>query len=237
MRKTKLRNFFRSASVFFQLKSKERIRLEELFDWQIEQLRENGIPKEVLSGIERKREKVLDHSFYFSSAPRYYETIPFLIVVPLGTLERFFSIPLSIINKAGLFDGSLENIHKSIDTEDVHNIQSIIEFSEPYFVYNLENGMNERSISGVSPLLAQNLLEKTKMSPLSLSEVLSLLIIFPNIYNVKGEKITVMGSRYRNENLIPEFLKNDKGFQLQWSFLYDLGANRVYPACWERKFF
>ncbi|PKM91842.1 hypothetical protein CVU82_01385 [Candidatus Falkowbacteria bacterium HGW-Falkowbacteria-1] len=235
--KSKIKNFFGRISVFFQFKTKERIKLEKLFDWQMEQLKEIGISKDIISRFREKKDEVLNHFLYFCSLPGYYEMTAFLPVIPLEILKRSFPFPLSTINKQELSSGSSRNLAESIDTEEVYDLRSDTEIPTPYFIFGLENGMNENSISSVSPSIAQDLFARTRLSPLNLSEALSMLIIFPGFYNGNGEKISIMGSRYRNEKVIPEFFRNGKGFQLSWAYDSNLGVEKVYPVCWERKFF
>lgn len=228
-----LKNFFKFLCGLFNFKTSKEKNLGSFFDWQIEKFKQKGISPDLLSEIEKQKEDVISFYIFDTYCPSYFETIPFVLVIPLPILKNKFDYPLFSVNQE---DGCLKNICESIEIEDVYSHGFIPENNKPYFLFCIESGMNEGSIFSVSPKEAERVFEKIKLNPLNVTEMLSFLMIFDDLYGGE-EKISLVSSRYRNNKNVPEFVKSRKGFMLKWDVFDNPDPKKVYPACWMRKQF
>ncbi|HNV12481.1 MAG TPA: hypothetical protein PK686_00455 [bacterium] len=227
------KKYFNLFLEFFSYVGDQEKKMGKTFDWQMSELEKKGIPAVILEKLKKKKRSVVFYACHQVYYPNYFEMIDFFPVIPFSVLKEKFDFPLFSINQE---DGCLMNICESIDTDKIYN-NSGPETNEPYFVFGAESGLNENSISGVSPRSALRIFEKVQIKPMNLTEALSFLMLYGNLYNGNGEKISVLDSRYRKDSFVPEFSRSRKGFKLLDDLLDSNDRKKVYPAILQRHFY
>jgi len=225
MKKIKL---FQRIIAFFACFSEKKKKMSSLFDWQIGRLREVGFPEKILALLQRQKNKVVRRACNYCY-PAYLDSIPFFPVFSLKVLEEVFKSPLLSVNQK---EGAELNLFESINIEKVYNKVGLKE--DFYFVFGGENGLNEDSIAGISPEKAEKVFDCLNLTPMNINETLSFLLLFSSLYNGGGEKISILGSRYRKEDFIPELFRSRDGFRLSDDLINNDDKKKVYPTCLKR---
>lgn len=227
-KKNLVKRFFNFLSCFTKKRREKRREMSSLFDWEMNQLRENGFSEEILLMLEGQKRKVVRKACHYCY-PVYLDAIPFFPVFSLKILEKVFKSPLLSVNQK---EGSDLNLFDSINIDKIYNKIGLDK--DFYFIFGGENGLNEDSISGISPDKAEKIFDHLQLKPLNINEVLSFLLLFSNLYNGGGERISVLGSRYRKDCFVPEFFRSRGGFRLSDDLINNNDKRKIYPTCLER---
>lgn len=131
---------------------------EELFDFQIQTLKERGVCEDILDMLQSKKDIVIRKA----RKTRIGEgNIPFLPILP--NLPFHSQIPMV------WHDGRTGQTHSRInEVTDIISVPSI-----PYYIFDIEDGSVTK---GVPPLDARMLIREQKRCPLTFSEIIGLAI-------------------------------------------------------------
>lgn len=218
---------------FFSYITNQEKKMGKIFDWQMSELEKKGIPVDLLLKFRKRKKQVVDFACHHVYYPTFFETIPFFPVVPYSILKEKFEFALFSLNQENKCP---MNVCESIDADKIyHKLEG--ESQEPYFIFGGETGLNENSVSYMSIRQAMQAFDKIELKPMNVVEVFSLLLLFSSLYNGNGEKISVLGSRFRKEDFIPEFIRSRDGFKLSNDLIDSSDRKKVFPAYLQKHFF
>lgn len=224
----KRKNLIKMFFNFFSCFAEKRKEMNNLFDWEVDQLRKNGFPEKILFHLESQRKRVVKKACNYCY-PVYLDSVPFFPVFSLEVLKEVFKSPLLSINQR---EGSELNLFDSINMEKIYNKIGLDK--DFYFLFGAGNGLDEDSIAGISPEKAEKVFECLDITPMNVNEALSFLILFSSLYNGGGERISILGSRYRKEDFVPELFRCRNGFRLSDDLINNDDKKKVYPTCLKR---
>ncbi len=157
---------------------------DDLFDRQIQTLRDRGCPSQVLAMLISQKPQVLAKA----STMTFKEgRIPFLSIIPFSALN--LSTQMSMVR-----NGNQSGI-SCLDTNEIKDIVSTP--VQPYFIFDVEDG---EGMLGRSVLKATELIKSQNRSPLTAAEVISLGI---QAKALSKRYVDAAGSRYRNDDRAP----------------------------------
>ncbi|MFA5420613.1 MAG: hypothetical protein WC280_01125 [Patescibacteria group bacterium] len=227
IRGNRIKRFFDKV-VIFLTKNEEEIKLERLFDRHIERFEDFGFPGHIIERIKEDKRRVVIYSLYHVFGPRCLEALHFCPIIPKYIWAEAFNSPLFKVNFRAMF---------KIDQEEFLRIfEDDIDSSEvtPYFIFNFEPGSN-RYVKGLNFETAENLFQKVKVFPLTFEQIMSTLIIYPEMYK-DGEKIVILPNKRKTKNFIYWF---EGSFKLgEWNNVdIEEVPEAAFPVYWKRKFF
>lgn len=207
-----------------------------LFDWQMSQLERKGLSASVLNQLKQQKKKVIKHMNNSVYYPRNSGMIYFVPVIPL----KYFDSQIGTMNMAFANESNsvvFLDILEIVKVGDIYNRLSV-DAQEPYFIFGLDAGLEERSVSGVSIDKAIYLFSRSVLSPLNFTEILSFLIIHDNYYKGSNiDAIPAIGSRYKQDNIVPEFIPYRDGFKILSTPLSSPEQNKTFLSALSREFF
>lgn len=206
--------------VVFLTRNEEEVKLEKLFDDQMEKLVNFGVDEKIISDLRKQRRKVTAASLYSVFCPRYLKALPFFPVFPKEVWRDLFRKSFFRICFRSMFNIEPEEALKLFQDDYYPDKKE-----SPYFVFGFEPG-NEKYIEGLDIKSASWIFKKLKLRPLSAVEVMSMLLVYSDFYK-DGEKIMLIPNRrkfsqfiywYESSFSLGKFNDNDSSYLPEAAF-------------------
>jgi hypothetical protein len=181
--------------IIFLTRNEEELKLEKLFDSQMDKLVNFGVDEKIISDLRKQRRKVTAASLYSVFCPRYLKALPFFPVFPKEIWRDLFGKSFFRICFRSMFDIEPEEVLKLLEDDYCPDKKE-----SPYFVFGFEPG-NEKYIEGLDIKSASWIFKKLKLRPLSAAEIMSMLLVYSDFYK-DGEKIMLIPNRRKNSQFI-----------------------------------
>ena len=184
--------------------------LSDLFDRQIEILRDRGCPNQVLARLISQKSQVLAKA---STIVFKDNRIPFLPIIPFSSLS--LSTQMSMVkngNKAGFTNLKANEIKDIVSTPN-----------QPYYIFDVEDGTD---MLGRSVRKATELIKNLDRSPLTAAEVISLSI---QTDALSKRYVDAGGSRSESDDGAPHLALFVSQPKLNWNFV-DYSSDRCGSA-------
>jgi len=184
--------------------------LSDLFDRQIENLRNRGCPDQVLAMLIRQKPQVL---VKVSAMTFKKNRIPFLPIIPFSLLN--LSIQTSMVRNDNWLGFT------NLDANEIKDIVSTPH--QPYYIFDVEDG---KDMLGRSVLKATELIKSQDRSPLTAAEVISLGI---QTDALSKRYVDAGGSRSESDDGAPHLALFVSQPKLNWNFV-DYSSDRCGSA-------
>lgn len=188
---------------------------EQLFDNQIQTLKDRGVSSGIIQKLEAQKDAVLKKANTLLFGIRH---IQFLPVIPNSSL--------SIEKQMEMVQNGIMKGKSYLESS---NITTVVQTpKEPYYIFDVEDGT---ATLGTAPQGAVKQFTEHNRSPLTAEEGIALVLHYPVI--LRHHYINLPGSRHGDDEVTALWLSGGKP-KLNWDWAYDSAAKWGSASCGSR---